>query len=75
MTVFLLAPEWQPGPAPLKSGIKPGKRHLNWELKAEIATNIIWDATYNALTKGRITVREMVITDHISMLHYLFLNT
>lgn len=75
MTVFLLAPEWQPGPGPLKSGIKPAKRHLNWESKAEIVITITWDANYNALTKGRITVREMVVTDPISTLRYLFLHT
>lgn len=43
-------------PGPLKSGIKPAKRYLNWELKAEIVITITWDATYNALTKGGITV-------------------
>lgn len=58
-----------------QSGIKPAKRHLNWELKTEIVIPITWDATYDLLTKGRVTVREMVITDQTSALYYLFLNT
>lgn len=74
MTVSSLAPEQQPGPGPLQIGkylvlssISLGlrlQRHLNWELKAEIVITITWDATYNPLTKGRVTVsclHEMVV--------------